>query len=55
LEDIRAFLFNIAHYVLEYDVTFKEGETIGGSEEERITIGFSKGRFVEGNTFKLIY
>lgn len=55
LEDIRAFLFNIAHYVLDYDVTFQDGQTVGGSEEEKIAISFSKGQFVESDTIKLAY
>ena len=55
LEDIRGFLFNIAHYVLEYDVTFQDGQTVGGSEEEKITISISNGQFVEGTSFKLAY
>jgi hypothetical protein len=55
VKDIRAFLFNTAHYVLAFDVTFKEGETAGSSEEEKIEIKYSKGQFVEGNTFKLAY
>jgi hypothetical protein len=55
LEDIRSFLFNITHYVLDYDVTFKDGETCGLSEEERIPISISKGTFVEGDTLKLAY
>ncbi|MEI6949254.1 DUF4261 domain-containing protein [Paraflavisolibacter sp. H34] len=55
LEDIRAFLFNIAHYVLEYDVTFQDGETVGLSEEEVIAITYSGGKLVEGSTFKLAY
>jgi len=55
LEDIRGFLFNIAHYVLAYDVTFQDGQTIGSSAEEKIAIRFSKGVFVEGDSFKLVY
>lgn len=55
LEEIRTFLYNIAHYVLEYDVTFKDGQTCGMSEEERIAITFSKGSQLEGETFKLAY
>ncbi|THU37967.1 DUF4261 domain-containing protein [Niastella caeni] len=55
LEDIRGFLFNIAHYVLDYDVAFQDGQTVGGSAEEKIAISFSKGQFVEGETFKLAY
>lgn len=53
--DIRAFLFNMAHYVLDYDVTFKDGQTCGMSAEEKIKIRFSKGKLVEGQTFKLAY
>jgi len=55
LEDIRGFLFNITHYVLDYDVTFKDGQTCGLSEEERISISISKGKFVDGDTLKLAY
>jgi len=55
LEDIRHFLFNIAHYVLAFDVTFQDGQTVGGSEEEKIAISFSKGQFVEGDTCKFFY
>lgn len=55
LEDIRNFLFDIAHYVLDNDVIFSEGQTCGVSEEERIPITFSKGQFVEGSSFKLGY
>ena len=55
VEDIRGFLFNIAHYVLDYDVTFKNGQAVGLSKEQKIAISLSKGRFVEGDTFKLAY
>lgn len=55
LEDIRGFLFNITHYVLDYDVTFQDGQTVGGSEEEKIAISLSKGKFVDGDTFKLAF
>jgi hypothetical protein len=55
LEDIRGFLLNISHYVLDYDVTFGDGQTVGGSKEEKISISFSKGIFVEGYTFKLAF
>lgn len=55
LEDIRGFLFNIAHYVLDHDVIFQDGQTIGFSEEEKIAISFSKGEFVDSETFKLNY
>ena len=55
LEDIRGFLFNITHYVLDYDVTFQDGQTCGLSEEEKIAISVSKGKFVDGDTLKLAY
>ncbi len=55
LEEIRGFLFNIAHYVLDYDVTFEEGQTVGSTEDEKITILFSKGVFLDGDTFKLAF
>ena len=54
-EDIRGFLFNISHYVLDYDVTFQDGQTCGLSEEEKIEISISKGKFVDGDTLKLAY
>jgi hypothetical protein len=55
LEEIRNFLFDIAHYILDYDVTFREGQTCGASEDERVPISFSKGEFVKGDSFKLAY
>lgn len=55
IDDIRAFLFNIAHYVLDFDVTFQDKQTCGLSEEEKIAISYSKGIYVEGKTFKLAY
>lgn len=55
LENIREFLFNITHYVLEYNVTFHDGQTCGTSENEKIPITLSPGKFVEGETFKLAY
>jgi hypothetical protein len=54
LEDIRDFLFNITHYVLNYDVTIQDGETCEVSEE-RIPIRFAKGQLVEGDTLQLVY
>lgn len=55
LDDIRVFLYNIAHYVLDRDVTFKDGQTCGTSEDEKIAISYSKGHFVDGDSFKLAY
>ena len=55
LEEIRGFLFNMASYVLDNDITFKDGQTCGISEDEKILIKLTKGEFVEGDTFKLDY
>lgn len=55
IEVIRKFLFNMTHYVLDYDVTFRDGQTCGMSADDRIAIAFSKGKYVEGDTFKLAY
>jgi len=52
---IEKFLFNMTHYVLEYDVTFKDGQTCGMSADEKIAITFSKGKFVDDESFKLAY
>jgi hypothetical protein len=55
LEAVRAFLFNMTHYVLDYDVTFEDGQTCGLSADEIVPISLSKGIQTEGNTFKLAY
>lgn len=55
LEDIRNFLLNITHYVLEQNVSFKDGQTCGLTKDDKILISFSKGQLVTGETFKLAY
>lgn len=55
LEDIQNFLFNMSHYVLDNNITFRDGETCGSSAEERIAITLSPGRFIEGESLKLAY
>ena len=55
IEDVRGFLFNMTHYVLDYDVTFKDGQTCGLSEKERISISLSKSNFFDSDTLKLAY
>lgn len=53
--EIEKFLYNMTHYILERDISFKEGQTCGMSADEMIPITFSKGLFVGGETFKLAY
>lgn len=55
LEEIRSFLFNISHYVLDHDINFKDGETCGLSADEKIEITLSKGVLVTGDSLKLAY
>lgn len=55
LSEIRDMLFNITHYVLDQNVEFETGQTCGLSKEEKILITLSKGKMLEGETFKLDY
>lgn len=55
ISEIEIFLFNMTHYVLEYDVTFKDGQSCGMSADEKIAITFSKGQLVDTETFNLAY
>jgi len=55
LDDIRLFLLNMVHYILSGDVTFKQGQTCGYPDEEKIQISFSPGVLLEVETFKLGY
>jgi hypothetical protein len=53
LEDLNEMVFNLAHYVIENDVTLKDGETIGISAEQKLKIRESKGKFLDGTTLKI--
>lgn len=53
--DLHHFLFSIANYVLEEDVTLNDGETIGFSAEQKLAITRSKGVAVEGDSLKIAY
>jgi len=55
LDEIMAFLFNMTHYTLDYNVEFRDGQTCGLSDSERIGITLSKGVHIDGETFKLAY
>lgn len=55
LNRIRVFLLDIADYVLDGNVTLKDGETIGFSAEQKLPIKLSKGIAVDGNTLKITY
>ncbi|MGV3586638.1 MAG: DUF4261 domain-containing protein [Adhaeribacter sp.] len=55
LEELNEMIFNLAHYVIENDVTLKDGETIGISAEQKLRISESKGKFLDGTTLKIEY
>lgn len=51
--ELRDFLINITDYVLEYNVTLRDGETIGFSEEQKLPITRSEGIYVDGDSVKI--
>lgn len=53
LEEMHSFLSNVCAYVINSNVTFKSGETLGYTAEQKIRITKSKGQFVEGQSLKL--
>jgi hypothetical protein len=55
IEELNEMMFNLTHYVIAYDVTLKDKETIGISAEQKLKISESKGKFLEGKTLKVEY
>ena len=51
--DLHDFILPVLNYILAYDVTLKNGETIGFSEEQKIKITESKAVYLDGNSLKL--
>lgn len=54
-KEIDDFLRNMAEYVIESDVTLKDGETAGISETHFCKITLSEGIAVDGKTLKIDY
>lgn len=52
LRELHNYLSQICGYVIKSNVTFKNGETLGFTAEQKIKIVQSKGVFVEGESFK---
>ncbi|WP_153393863.1 DUF4261 domain-containing protein [Chryseobacterium vaccae] len=52
LRELYTYLNEICGYVIKSNVTFKSGETLGFTAEQKIKIVQSKGVFVEGESFK---
>jgi hypothetical protein len=55
IEELNEMMFNLTHYVIAFNVTLKDGETIGLSAEQKLKISESKGKFLEGKTLKIEY
>lgn len=53
--ELLEFLVEIATYVIDYDVTLQDGETIGFTEEQKLPITKSKGMAVDGDTLKIAF
>lgn len=53
--DVREFLYDMAAYVLEYDVTLNDGETIGFSKDDKHLITRSEGVSLPETTLKISY
>ncbi|MNL84106.1 hypothetical protein D3C87_2119600 [compost metagenome] len=53
LAELFNFFSNIISYVINNDVTLRNGETLGYTEDQKIKITASQGMFVEGQTLRL--
>jgi len=51
--ELRDFLIDIADYVVTNNVTLRDGETIGFSEEQKLAITRSEGVYVDGDSLKI--
>ncbi|WP_223556093.1 DUF4261 domain-containing protein [Lysinibacillus sphaericus] len=54
-EEMRDFLITISGYIVDENVTLRDGETIGFSAEQKLPISRSEGVYVEGDTLKIKY
>lgn len=53
LLDVYDFLYNIANYVISYDVLLEDGQTIGFSEDEKLPVTYSAGAALKDETIKI--
>ena len=51
--ELRDFLIDIAGYVIDRDVTLRDGETIGFTAEQKLPITRSEGVYAEGDSLKI--
>ncbi|HFA49747.1 MAG TPA: DUF4261 domain-containing protein [Bacteroidetes bacterium] len=55
MEEILGFIYDIAHYTISGNIILNDGETVGGTEEEKIKISYSNGVHLDGKTLKIGY
>lgn len=53
IEETNEIMLNLVNYILVSDITLKDGETIGFTEEQKLKITISKGQFIEGKSIKV--
>ena len=54
-EELHAFLYNVAYYVLDSGAVLHDGETIGFAEGEALAITRGPGAALDGETLKIAY
>lgn len=55
IDELLGMMYNLTSYVLESNVTLKDGETIGMSETQKLKIKLSKGKYLDEQTLKIDY
>lgn len=55
MEGVMDFLYQTAHYTVAGNINLKDGETVGGLEEEKIKVSLSNGVNLDGQTLKVAY
>lgn len=55
LQEIQAFLYYVAEYVIKENMIFRDGETISFTSEEKLRITKSEAVYVEGESLKIWY
>jgi len=54
LEEIYELIINTCAYVIQNNIAFKEGQTVGITNEEKIRLTISEGLLVQGMSIKLV-
>ena len=53
IEEIHSFLSNICSYIINNNIVFRNGETLGYTADQKVKLTVSKGVFLDGQTLKL--